>query len=45
MHDTHCAGFTIAFVIHSVDPLERGILDMSHSINMSILWIEERDSD
>ena len=28
MHDTHCA------------PLERGILDMSHSINMSILWIE-----
>ncbi len=33
MHDTHCA------------PLERGILHMSHSINMSILWIEERDSD
>ena len=33
MHDPHCA------------PLERGILDMSHSINMSILWIEERNSD
>ncbi len=26
-------------------PLERGNLDMSHSINISILWIEERDSD
>ena len=26
-------------------PLERGNLDMSHSINMSILWIEEMDSD
>ena len=33
MHDTHCA------------PLERGNLDMSHSINMSIFWIGERDSD
>ena len=45
MHDTHCA------------PLERGNLDMSHSINIAqdllspslfvqlILWIEERDSD
>ena len=33
MHDTHCA------------PLKRGNLYMSHSINMSILWIEERDSD
>ena len=33
MRYTHCA------------PLERGYLDMSHSINMSILWIEERDSD
>ena len=25
-------------------PLERGNLDMSHSINMSILWIERMDS-
>ena len=45
MHDTHCP------------PLERGNLDMSHSINIAqdllspslfvqlILWIEERDSD
>ncbi len=33
MHDTHYA------------PLERGILDMSHSIDISILWIEKRDSD
>ncbi len=33
MHDTHCA------------PLERGYLDMSRSINISILWIEEWDSD
>ena len=33
MRYTHCA------------PLERGYLDMSRSINISILWIEERDSD
>ena len=26
-------------------PLERGNLGMSHSINMSILWIEEMDSN
>ena len=26
-------------------PLECGTLDMSHSIDISILWIEERDSD
>ena len=26
-------------------PLECGNLDMSHPINISILWIEERDSD
>ena len=32
-HDTHCA------------PLERGNLDTSYSIDISILWIEERDSD
>ncbi len=25
---------SIAFVIHSVDPLERGTLDMSHSIDI-----------
>ncbi len=52
----HGAGFTIAVVIHSVDPLERGTLDMSHSIDILgslshslftrlILWIEERDFD
>ena len=41
----HGAGFTIALTIRSFDPLERGNLDMSHSINMSILWIEEMDSD
>ena len=40
-----CAGFTIAVVIHSVDPLERGNLDTLYSINISILWIEEWDSD
>ena len=28
----HGAGFTIAVVIHSVDPLERGNLDISYSI-------------
>ena len=33
MRYTHCA------------PLERGTLDMSRSINISILWIEEWDSD
>ena len=32
MRYSHCA------------PLERGNLDISHSINMSILWIERMDS-
>ena len=26
-------------------PLERGELDISYSIDISILWIEEKDSD
>ena len=30
----HCTGSTIAVVIHSVDPLECGTLDMSHSIDI-----------
>ncbi len=38
MHDPHCAGFTIAVVIHSVDPLECGNLDISYSIDTEDLY-------
>ncbi len=41
----HCTGSTIALAIHSFDPLECGNMDISYSIDISILWIEERDSD
>ena len=38
-------GISIAFAIRSVDlALERGNLDLSYSINMPILWIENLDS-
>ena len=35
---THGAGFAIAVVIHSVDPLERGNLDISYSIDIGDLY-------
>ena len=40
-----CSQVTLSSNTPHGAPLERGNLDISYSIDISILWIEERDSD